>query len=112
MTHQDEETLVNGISENDRVWAAVAYAFSPFSPILILLLDDKADIPFVKEHLMQALTIGALFLLVTLITLGFGAIAWVVPLYLAFKAYNGESFRIPIIYEFIVNQGWVESDQE
>ena len=112
MTDQDEEGLVNGISHNDRVWAAVAYAFSPLSPILIMLLDDKADIPFVKEHLMQALTVGVLFMLFTLITLGFGAISWVIPLFLAFKAYNGESFRIPILYEFIVTQGWVEPDQE
>ena len=112
MTNQDEEVLVNGISENDRVWAAIAYAFAPLSPILILILDDKSDIPFVKEHLMQALTVGVLFMLITLITLGFGAISWVIPLYLAFKAYNGESFQIPILYEFIENQGWVESDQE
>jgi uncharacterized membrane protein len=112
MTNQDEEIFVNGISETDRVWAAAAYAFSPLSPILILLLDDKSEIPFVKEHLMQALTVGALFLLFTLITLGFGAISWIIPLYLAFKAYNGESFQIPILYEFIEKQGWIESDPE
>jgi uncharacterized membrane protein len=112
MTNQDEEKLVNGISETDRVWAAAAYAFSPLSPILILLLDDKSEIPFVKEHLMQALTVGIFFMLLTIITLGFGAILWIIPLFLAFKAYNGESFHIPIIYELVENQGWVESDQE
>ena len=104
----EKEKMVNGISENDRVWAAIAYAFSPFSPILILLLDDKAEIPFVKAHLMQALTVGILYLLLVLITFGFGAILWVVLLYMAFKAYNGETFQIPIIYEFIQKQGWIE----
>jgi uncharacterized membrane protein len=104
----DQEKIVNGISEDDRVWAAIAYAFSPLSPILIILLDDKAEIPYVKVHLMQALTVGVLYLLITLITFGFGAILWIALLYMAFMAYNGETFQIPFIYEFIQKQGWVE----
>ncbi|MBI9048297.1 MAG: hypothetical protein JEZ00_02670 [Anaerolineaceae bacterium] len=104
----DQEEDFNGIPDEDRIWAAAAYAFSPIAPLLIMLLDDQKDIPFVKAHLMQALTIGILYVFITLITLGCGAILWLGLLYSAFKAYQGETFQIPFIYEFIEKQGWLE----
>jgi uncharacterized membrane protein len=103
----EKNTDFNGVSDEDRTWAALAYAFSPIFPLLIMLLDDQKKIPFVRAHLMQALTIGVLYVFITLVTFGFGAILWILLLYCAFKAYEGEYFEIPVIYEFIQKQGWV-----
>jgi uncharacterized membrane protein len=40
-------------------------------------------------------------------TFGCGAIIWFVMFYWAYKAYQGVTFDIPVITNFIKGQGWV-----
>lgn len=113
-----KKTVVSGPSSDDRLWAALAYLFSPFSPIIILLLDDRKDRPFIREHNVQALAYGIflymLWSMIGVLTLGIiglclipvGLAASIYLLFLAYKAFQGESIVIPVITDFVKNQGW------
>jgi uncharacterized membrane protein len=95
------------ITDDDRLFAALAYAFSPLMPILILFVQDKKDRPFVRAHNVQALIAGSLlWLLAVPATLGCGTIAWLIMLYWAYQAYQGKYVTIPFITEFVKGQNW------
>lgn len=109
---------MSDVSSDDRLWAALAYVFTPLSPIIILLMQNKKDRPFIKAHNMQALVYGVVltllwfiagFLTVALIGLclyPFLFIAWLVALYWAYQAYQGKMVTIPMVTDFVKNQGW------
>ena len=106
MTDFDSDQDINEIPHDERLIAALAYAFAPLSPLLIMLLEDQKDKPFIHAHLNQALILGLISLFLTLITLGCAGILWVGLLYFAFRAYQGELFEIPILTAIIKKQGW------
>jgi len=99
-------------SSDDRLWALLAYIFTPIIPIVILLMPDKKDRPFLKAHNMPALILGVLewvinfalsFIVIGCIT---SVITLIVNIYLGVKANRGEVFDIPVISNFVRNQGW------
>lgn len=100
----------NDSTSDDRLWAALAYFFSPIVPIIILLMEDKKNRPFIKAHTMQALVTGIVVAILTMIlavpTFGCGSLLWFLMLIPAFKAYNGQWVEIPVISNFIRQQGW------
>jgi len=99
------------LTSDDKLWAALAYVFSPLIPIILLLMEEKKNRPFIKFHAVQALAIGIILAIlvpiIAIFTLGCGAIIWFVMFYWAYKAYQGVIFDIPVITNFIKNQGWV-----
>lgn len=101
------------VTSDDRLWAFLAYLLSPFIPIIILLMDDKKDRPFIKAHNMQALLLGLLNVIIgiilgwTIILSCVPLVIWLVMVYWGIQAYQGKYVTIPIITDFINNQGWV-----
>jgi uncharacterized membrane protein len=100
------------ITSDDKLWAALAYVFTPLVPIIILLIEDKKNRPFIRAHNMQALIWGVVFYIVVTITSAFliGCIlwplGWLLQLYWAYRAYQGNYIKIPVISDFAKNQGW------
>ncbi|OGO19024.1 MAG: hypothetical protein A2Z14_14210 [Chloroflexi bacterium RBG_16_48_8] len=110
-----EEPLLNetGPTSDDKLFAALAYVFSPLVPIIILFLEDKKNRPFIRAHNVQALVAGIVLAVIlsilTVITCGVGLLGWFVwllMLYWAYKAYQGEYINIPLITDFVKGQGW------
>lgn len=99
-----------GITSDDKLWAALAYIFSPIIPIVLLLMEDKKNRPFIKAHTMQALLVGIagmiLIPILATITCGVGAVVWLLFLYWAYQAYQGKYINIPGITNFVKAQGW------
>ena len=93
------------ITQDDKLWAALAYAFSPLIPIILMLMEDKKNRPYIKANNMQALILG----IITAVTSAFciGILVWFYQLYLAYLAYQGQTINIPIVTDFCKNQGWV-----
>ena len=110
MTEEMSEGMAPEISSDEKLWAALAYVFSPLVPIIILLMDDKKDLPFIKAHNVQALVTGVILVIfvpiIAVFTLGCGSLIWLVMLWWAYKAYQGEYVQIPLITDFVKNQGW------
>jgi uncharacterized protein len=109
-----EQPVSPEITSDDKLWAALGYPI-PLVPIIVLLMDDKKDRPFIKYHAIQSLAFNvALWVLIFIfsaITLGFGAICapliWLITLWPAYDSYQGNYTELPIVANFIKNQGWV-----
>lgn len=100
------------VTSDDKLWAALAYLFTPLIPVVLLLIEGKKDRPFIKEHLVQALVWGIVSIVLGFVlgaTIVLACVAWVVwlpQIFWAYKAYQGESITIPVITDFVKKQGW------
>lgn len=97
-------------TSDDRLWAALAYVFSPLVPIILLLWEDKKNRPFIKAHNMQALVIGIVeivlwfVLSITIIGLCVPFLLWLAMLYWAYQAYQGKMVNIPVVSGMVKGQ--------
>lgn len=101
------------ITSDDRLWALLAYLLSPLVPVIILLMEDKKNRPFLKAHNIQALVWGVFGWVVSGVltpVVGIGCVVGVAYLVItiiwAIKANKGEYVTIPVITNFVKNQGW------
>ena len=101
------------ITSDDKLWAALGYPIAIVA-IIVLFMEDKKIRPFIKYHAVQSIALNIVFFvvasIVTAVTFGIGAlcfpVAWLVFLYWAYRAYQGELFTVPVVTDFIKNQGW------
>ena len=90
-------------TSDDRLWAALAYVFSPFVPIILLLWEEKKERPFIKAHNMQALVMGIIEIILwfvvgwTVVLSCVPLLVWVYMLYCGYQAYQGKMVNIPVI---------------
>lgn len=99
------------VSEDDKLWALLAYIFTPLVPIIILLMEDKKKRPFLKAHNGQALAWGVLSVIlgvtISPFLCGLPSLAMLVAaIYWGIQAYQGNEVTIPFITDFVKNQGW------
>jgi uncharacterized membrane protein len=101
-------------TSDDKLWALLAYVLTPIVPIIILLMEDKKNRPFIRAHNAQALAWGLINLvggtiLSSLLFFCFGLpsiLLWAVGVYWGIQAYNGKMVEIPVITNFVKQQGW------
>jgi uncharacterized protein len=100
------------ITSDDKLWALLAYIFTPIVPIIILLMEDKKNRPFLKAHNAQALAWGIILWVVTF-ALSFvvvgacvGLAGIVVNIIWGVKAYQGNYVKIPLLTDFVKKQNW------
>ena len=102
------------VTSDDKLWAALGYPI-PFVAIIVLLMQDKRDRPFIKFHAIQSIALWVVYVvlgtIITTVTFGLGGIcfglAWLAFLYPAYLAYQGQMFEVPVITNFIRQQHWV-----
>jgi uncharacterized protein len=99
------------VTSDDKLWALLAYIFTPLVPIIIMLMEDKKNRPFLRAHNGQALVIGVIQLVMwslsfTCVTGIIAVIVLVAQIYWGYKAYQGEYVTIPVVTDFVKNQGW------
>lgn len=96
------------ISSDDKLWALLAYIFSPLVPIIIMLMEDKKNKPFLRAHNAQALIVGVIgVVLAASVALScLWPIVFIYEVYLGIQAYNGKYVNIPVITDFCKKQGW------
>ncbi len=99
-------------TSDDKLCAALAYVFTPLVPIILLLMQDKKDRPFIKAHNAQPLAWGVVFYVIVTVTSFFliGLCIWplglILQIYWGVQAYNGKFVNIPVVTDFVKNQGW------
>ena len=102
------------VTSDDKLWAALSYVFAPIIGIIVLLMEDKKSRPFIKFHAVQSIAVSIAFWIVatviTTVTIGFGGLCvpvlWLVFLYWAYQAYQGQMVNVPFVTNFIKSQGW------
>jgi uncharacterized membrane protein len=107
-----EQSMNPEITSDDKLWALLAYILSPVVPIIILLMEDKKNRPYLKAHNAQALVIGVIELVLTVV-IGWTVIGgcipgliWLVMVYWGIQAYQGKYVTIPVVTDFVKKQGW------
>jgi uncharacterized membrane protein len=109
------------ITDNDKLMAALSYPI-PLVAIVILLAEDMKNRPFQRFHAIQALAANvALWVIISVlgcilffVTIFIGGLCgfvplllWLVTLYWAYQAYQGNYFEIPWLTEFLRGQNWL-----
>lgn len=93
------------ISDDDKLWALLAYVLTPLVPIIIILMADKKERPFLKAHNMQALVWGVILVVVGMLSsflCGIPAlILWLVGCYWGYQAYQGQLVTIPVVSNLV-----------
>ena len=107
-----EEPINPEITSDDKLWALLAYVIPVIVPIIILLMENKKNRPFLKAHAMQALIWGLVWGMVGSITSAFFIglcilpVGWIISIYWGIQAYQGKYVTIPVITNFVTKQGW------
>ena len=107
-------TVSPDATSDDKLWAALSYVFAPIVGIILLLMQEKKVRPFIKFHAVQSIAVSVAFwilaTIITTVTVGIGGLCvplvWLVFLYWAYKAYQGNLVNIPVVTNFIKGQGW------
>jgi len=101
-------------SAEDRLWTLLAYIFSPVVPLILQLIEEKKNNPFIRQHNAQALALGVLQVALAVIApVTFclsgvaGILLFLAQVYWGLQAYSGQEVRIPVISDFVARQGWV-----
>lgn len=109
-----EETTPNlEITDDDKLFALLAYIFSPIVPLVLLFVEEKKNRPFIKYHTVQSLMYGVVLFVLTFILSFFiigvclGLVGFGIQVYFGIKAYQGEMFEIPVLTNFAKQQGWM-----
>jgi uncharacterized protein len=99
------------ITSDDKLWGALSYI--PLIAIVMLLIEDKKNRPFIKFNAIQAIALAVVLFVINLI-LGlipviqcFTPLLWLVMLWPAIIAFGGKYPELPIITDFLRKQGWV-----
>jgi uncharacterized membrane protein len=101
------------VSSDDKLWAALGYPI-PIISIIVLLMEEKKNIPFLRFHAVQSIALNiaiwVLIILLITVTLGLAGICapvlWLVTLWPAYDSFKGNYTEIPVITNFIKGQGW------
>jgi uncharacterized protein len=100
------------ITSDDKLWALLSYIFAPLVSVIMLLMEDKKNRPFIKFHAVQSLILGiievVLYVALGWIIVGFclGVVVLGYQIYLGIKAYNGETVKVPVITDWIKKNNW------
>ncbi len=93
------------ITSDDKLWAMLSYLI-PIIAIVVLFMEDKKSRPYVKFNAVQSIVVSVVLSIISTVTCGFGAVLFLVMLWWAYQAYQGQDVKIPMISDFIHNQGW------
>ncbi len=100
------------VTSDDKLWSLLTYILTPIVPIIVMLMEDKKNRPFIRSHNAQALVVGIINLIIgiflswTVILACVPLIIWFVCIYWGIQAYNGKHVDIPVISNWVKSQGW------
>ena len=99
------------ITDDDKLWSLLSWIFAPLVPVIVLLLEDKKNRPFIKYNAINGLIVGGLVVALSGVTMGFGCfVLWIVGIYMIYagiQAYKGVTVNVPFITDFAKKQNWL-----
>jgi uncharacterized membrane protein len=100
-----QEPMQSDITSDDKLWAMLGYIL-PIIAIIVLFMEDKKNRPFIKFNAVQSLVVTVVLTILATVTFGCGGILFLLMLWWAYQAFQGQDVNIPLISDFIRNQGW------
>jgi uncharacterized membrane protein len=110
----NQQSISSDITSDDKLWALLSYIIAPIVSIIMLLIEEKKNRPFIKFHAVQSLILGiiAVILYVVLgwifVGLCLGFLVWAYGIYLGIKAYGGVNVKVPVITDWIIKNNWAK----
>ncbi len=103
------QTVPTDVTSDDKLWALLSYLLSPIIPIVVLLMEDKKNRPFLRYHAVTALAIAVIEIVLSFVLIGVctSPIYIILMIYYAIKSYQGETFVVPVLTDFLRNQHWI-----
>jgi len=99
-----EEIVGTEVTQDDKLWALLSYIFAPLIGIIVLLIEDKKNRPFLKYNAAVSIILGILIIVLSSVCIG--VLVWFYAIYLGIKSYQGEWVEVPVISDFVRKQGW------
>lgn len=93
------------VTSDDKLWAALGYVI-PLIALIVLFMEDKKERPFIKFNAVQSIVATVVLSILATVTFGCGSILFLAMLWWAYQAYQGQDVKIPMLSDFIRNQGW------
>ena len=94
------------LTQDDKLWALLSYIFAPLIGIIMLLVEDKKNRPFIKYNAWVSICLGVVGIVLSWLCIGI--LVWIYGIYVGIKSYQGEWVEVPVISDFVRKQGWVE----
>lgn len=103
------QVVSSDVTSDDKLWALLCYIFAPIVSIIVLLMEDKKNRPFLRYHAIQSLALSVAYLITLIVVIGccLSPIYLVAIIYYGIKAYNGEYVTIPFLTDFCKQQKWL-----
>ncbi len=108
------------IDDNDRVMAALAYFLWFIGSAIILLSPSLNAKPYLRYHAIQALGLNVILAIASFVLLVLAfvfcciGVLLLIPLaitvYYTVMAYQAKDFRIPIVTNVMIGEGWLKQD--
>jgi uncharacterized membrane protein len=111
---QSASQPTGAVTDDDKLWALLNWIFAPIVPVILLLLEDKKDRPFIKHNAYPALILSVVGYVISAVLApvcigGFIALALVIyEVVLGIQAYQGNWVTVPVVTDFCKNQGWID----
>jgi uncharacterized membrane protein len=112
MSDQPVDSAASGeVTQDDKLWAMLAYVVPAIVALVLLFWAEKKSRPFIRSHTAQALALGVLFLVSTALITGVVGccttpVIYIYMVYCGIQAYGGKTVTVPVLTDFIKNQGW------
>ena len=98
----DQTPITPEVTSDDKLWALLSFLLTPLIPLIVILMEDKKNRPFLKHHAVPTLIEGIILWIITIIpVVGWilGPIGFIViNILMGIKAYKGEYVNIPVNY--------------
>ena len=99
------------LTSDDKLWAALSWLpptpLWPLMAVLALLLEDTKNRPFVRYNAILSLVTGVVLIPISIVTLGCGALLYLVFFYWAYQAFMGQEVKVPFLSDWVKRQGWL-----
>ena len=96
------------ITSDDKLWALLSWIFWPVA-IVVLLMEDKKNRPFIKYNAVNSLALSVIAWGSSIIGIGLclGPLALIYSIVLGIQSYQGKLVTVPMLTDFVKKQGWV-----
>jgi uncharacterized membrane protein len=102
-----DQPMNSDITQDDKLWALLSWLFWPVA-IVMLLMDDKKNRPFIKYNAVLSLAFAVVLYVLGTITVGcLLLVGGIYAIVLAIQAFQGQWVKVPVLTDFIKKQGWV-----
>ncbi len=99
--------MTTDITQDDKLWALLSWLLWPVA-IIVLLMDDKKNRPFIKYNAVLGLAFAVVLYVLGTITVGcLFLVGGIYAIVLAIQAFQGQWVKVPVLTDFIKKQHWV-----